>query len=154
MKKFVSFLTLIILTVVTFNSFGYAQATGVIGKLYTKSAADQTYGKVNSSVAVNTLTLIKAIKKSPDYLMFRIVNGNLIILNGKRAVIYSTNLATTSVASNVVFHVFSTSMVKQLISSGGNNPFTTVELRENNVLTITNGVETLEMSNVCPPVCP
>lgn len=154
MRRIVSFLILTILTVVIFNSFGYAQVTGVIGKLYTKSAADQTYGKVNSSVAVNTLTLIKAIKKSPDYLMFNIVNGNLIILNGKRAILYSTNLATTSVASNVVFHVFSTSKIKDVINLGGNNPFTSVELREDSTLTLTNGLETLEGGLWCPPYCP
>ena len=146
MKRVILFFSLTILIVVTFNSFGYAQLTGVVGKLYTKVAADQTYGKVNTSVTVNTTTLIQAIEKSPDYLLFNIINGHLIILTGKRAVLYSTDLSITSVSRSTVFHAFSTSMIKQLISSGGNSPFTTVELRDNDVLTVTNGTETIEQS--------
>ena len=154
MKRAISILVSMILIVITFNSLGYAQATKVIGKLYTKADADQIYGKVNTSVTVNTITLQQAIEKSPDYLMFNIINGHLIILNRKRAVLYSTDAATTSVAMNVVFHVLSSSILKQLISTGGNNAFTTVELRDNDVLTITNGNETADNSFLCPPICP
>ena len=154
MKKVLSIILLIILTVITFNTLSYSQATGVIGKLYTKSAADQTYGMVNTSVTVNTLTIQQAMEKSSDYLMFNIINGNLIILSGKREVLYSADFTTKSVSSSIVFHVFSVSKIKELIEKGGNNPFTNVELRDNNVLTITNGVVTIEMSQVCPPFCP
>ena len=86
--------------------------------------------------------------------MFNIINGHLIILNRKRAVLYSTDAATTSVAMNVVFHVLSSSILKQLISTGGNNAFTTVELRDNDVLTVTNGNETADNLSLCPPWCP
>lgn len=154
MKRILSILSLTILIIISSNSFGYAQATGVIGKLFTKAQADQNFGKVNSSVTVNTLTITQAIEKSPDYLLFNIVNGNLLILNRKRGVLYSANPATMKVASNVPFHIFSVSKVKELISSGGNNPFTIVELRDNGILTITNGTETMEMSLMCPPYCP
>ena len=154
MKKLFSTLSLTISIMALFNFSGYSQTTGIIGKLYTKAAADQTYGKVNSSVTVNTLTITQVIERSPDYLMFNIINGNLIILNGKRAVLYSSDFSTNSVSKNTVFHAFSVSKVKELIQMGGNNPFTTVELRNNDQLTVTNGYETLEGSLMCPPMCP
>ena len=154
MKKLLPILFFSVLIIISFNSSVFAQATGVIGKLYTKAAADQTYGKVNSSVTVNTIALQQAMEKSPDYLMFNIVNGKLIILNGKRAVLYSSDFSTKSVSSNVAFHAFSVSKIKELISTGGNNPFTTVELRDNDVLTVTNGTETMEAGLACPPMCP
>ena len=142
-----------ILTVITFNSLEYAQATKVIGKLYTKADANQIYGKVNTSVTVNTSTILQTMEKSPDYLMFNIINGHLIILSGKRAVLYSTDLSITSVSKSTVFHVFSVSKIKELISVGGNNALSTVELRANNVLTVTNGEETMDASIICPPFC-
>ena len=153
MKRAISILILMILTVITFNSLEYAQATKVIGKLYTKADANQIYGKVNTSVTVNTSTILQAMDKSPDYLMFNIINGKLIILNGKRAVLYSSDFSTKSVSSSTVFHVFSTSMIKQLLNTGGNNAFTTIELRNNDVLTATNGTETIEGGILCPPNC-
>ncbi len=154
MKKLFSILSLTILIIVSFNSFGFAQATGTIGKLYSRANADQIYGRVNSSVTVSTQTILQTIEKSPDYIMFNIINGNLIILNGKRAVLYSSDFSTKSVSRSTVFHYFSTSKLKELIQQGGNNPFTTIELRSNNILTITNGNETLEASLACPPNCP
>jgi hypothetical protein len=153
MKRAISILILMILTVITFNSLGYAQATKVIGKLYTKVDANQIYGKVNTSVTVNTSTILQAMDKSPDYLMFNIINGHLIILNGQRTVLYSTNLSITSVSKSTVFHKFSVSKIKELISTGGNNAITTVELRNNDVLTATNGTETIEGGILCPPNC-
>ena len=153
MKRIISILTITILTIITFNSLGYAQATKVIGKLYTKADANQIYGKVNTSVTVNTSTILQTMEKSPDYLMFNIINGHLVILNGQRAVLYSTDLSIASVSKSTVFHKFSVSKIKELISTGGNNVITTVELRNNNVLTITNGEETLDLGVVCPPNC-
>jgi hypothetical protein len=154
MKKLFSTLSLTISIMALFNFSGYSQTTGIIGKLYTKAAADQTYGKVNSSVTVNTLTITQVIERSPDHLMFNIINGNLIILNGKRAVLYSSDFSTKSVSRSAVFHYFSASKIKELIQLGGNNPFTTIELRSNNILTISSGTETLEAALLCPPVCP
>ena len=153
MKRTISILILMILTIITFNSLGYAQATKVIGKLFTKADANQIYGKVNTSVTVNTSTILQAMEKSPDYLMFNIINGKLIILNSKRAVLYSSDFSTRSVSSNTVFHKFSVSKIKELISTGGNNAFTTIELRNNDVLTATNGTETIEGGILCPPNC-
>ena len=83
--------------------------------------------------------------------MFNIINGHLIILDVKRAVLYSTDAATTSVATYVVFNVLSSSMLKQLISTGGNNASTTIELRDNDVLIVTNGNENADNLPLCPP---
>ncbi len=154
MKKILSTLTLTTLFFISLNSSGYSQAAGVVGKLYTKADANQTYGPVVSSVTINTEIILKAIEQSPDYIMFNIINGQLIILNGKRGVLFSTDKLTTAVPARTVFHYFSTSKVKELITLGGNATFTTIELRPNNVLTVTSGTSTLEQSLFCPPFCP
>ena len=48
--------------------------------------------------------------------------------------------------------MYSGTIVQQLLS-GGNNPLTYVEIRQE-VLTITNGIFTLEYSLLCPPLFP
>ena len=48
--------------------------------------------------------------------------------------------------------MYSVTIVQQLLSDG-NNPLTYVEKRQE-VLTITNGIFTLEYSLLCPPCCP
>lgn len=154
MKKILSTLVLTTLFFISLNSAGYSQAAGVVGKLYTKADANTTYGPVVSSVTINTQILLKAIEQSPDYLMFNIINGQLTMLSGKRAVIFSTNKLTAAVPARTVFHFFSTSKIKELITLGGNATFTTIELRPNNVLTVTSGTATVEQSLNCPPFCP
>ena len=154
MRKVLSTLVLTILFFISLNSAGYSQATVVIGKLYTKADANQTYGAVVSSVTINTQILLNAIEKSPGYIMFNIINGQLTILNGKRGVLFSTDKLTTAVPARTVFHIFSASKVQELITLGGNSTFTTIELRPNNVLTVTSNTATLEGSLQCPPICP
>lgn len=56
-----------------------------------------------------------------------------------------------TVSSNEVFHLFSVSIVQELLTKGS-NAVTFVENRQN-VLTLTNGDETLELSESCPPIC-
>jgi len=124
--------------------------TGVIGKLYTKDQANQIYGPVLQSISINTTSLSALAAKTPNYIMFNILNGQVVILNSYRSVLYGP---MTAVSASQVFRVFSTSIVNQLIQQGG-SPTTNIELRANNTLTVSNGEETLEMSYTCPPICP
>lgn len=119
-----------------------------VGKLYSKNEANSIYGPVISSVKINTADLSNMLLKTSNYIMFSIKNGSPVILDNKRSLLYPNNLA---ISADEVFHVFSVSIVKELITNGGSTE-TYIEIRKN-VLTITNGQYTLEMSGWCPPQC-
>ena len=124
-------------------------STAVIGKLYTKAQADQIYGPVLQSIPISTSTLSALAAKTPNYIMFNIINGKLAIANSARMVLSG---AMVSLSASQQMKVFSTSIVNQLIKQGGAST-TTIELRANNTLTVTNGDNTLEMAQACPPWC-
>jgi len=134
-------------------STNYSQTEKVIGKLYSKAEANSVYGAVKTSLKIDTEVLKHIISRTPDKILFNIVNGNLMVLNADRSVLFSNDVAQKSVKSDVIFHMFSTSQVAKLLELGGNNPTTTIELRDNNILTVTNGEESLEFSQICPPNC-
>lgn len=150
MKK--NYLFLIISAVIIFSGIINSQtlSSTVVGKLYTKAEADQIYGPVLQSVTINTSALSAITAKTPNYIMFNIINGQLYILNSARTVLSGP---ATAVSASQVFRYFSTSIVNQLIQQGQATS-TTIELRGNDVLTVTNGDSTLEMSYPCPPYCP
>ena len=81
--------------------------------------------------------------------MFRINNGNLVILGDQRNVLYP---AGAVVSPQDEMRLFSVSLVKKILFDG-NNTNTNIEIRNNNVLTLTNGNYTLEYSWPCPPSC-
>jgi len=80
--------------------------------------------------------------------MFKIINSSLFILGDNRVVLCP---AGSSVPDDVVLHLFSKSKVIELLSLG-NSGNTVIENRLN-VLTVTNGDYTLEVSYPCPPFC-
>ena len=135
--------TLLIVLSVTFE-----QHAQVIGKLYSKSAADSIYGPVINSTTVNTSDLQMMTLKTQTYIMFSLVNGSLIISDNKRNSLFPSSFA---IPSNQVFSVFSVSIVQELMTKGVSN-VTRIEHRQN-VLTLTNGNITLEMGQLCPPFC-
>jgi hypothetical protein len=81
--------------------------------------------------------------------MFRIVNGAVYIVDNNRHPLYSGNF---TVKPDDVFRVVSISLVAKILQDG-NNPITYIESRKNDILTITNGLCTLEYTNACPPLC-
>ena len=147
-KVYKNIFLLIFISTIVLTDYSNAQ---VIGKIYTKSAANNLYGSVVTSVVINTSVLQKLASQSPKYLMFQIIQGKLVVLDSKRNVIY-TNGDISAVSASTVFRLFSTSIVDELLKEG-NDTETYVEIR-NDVLTITNGDETLEQSGACPPICP
>lgn len=121
----------------------------VIGKIYTKQEADNLYGAVLSSVSINSHTLSGLLSNSTNYVMFRIANGSAFIVDNNRCPLYSGNFP---VNPNDVFRVFSISLVYKLLQDG-NSPLTYIESRNNGIVSITNGLYTLEYGNTCPPFC-
>jgi hypothetical protein len=128
---------------------GLSFSQQVIGKIYSKQEADNLYGPVLSSVPINSTTLSGLLSKSTNYIMFKIANGSAYIVDNNRLPLYSGSFA---VSAADVFRVFSISLVYKLLQNG-NSPVTYIESRKNDIISITNGVYTLEMGNSCPPWC-
>jgi hypothetical protein len=138
---------LVLYTLFIFCSFASAQQ--LVGKMYTTEEIDILYGPVISSVKVSSSVLIQAVLKSDRYIMFRFSNGNLIITDDHRNVLYPSN----GVAGNGdVFRYFSKEMV-QNVTTMGNDVNIRIELRKDYIITLTNGRSTLEAANLCPPYC-
>ena len=145
MKRKSNFLIFILLIIFSLSFELQAQ---VIGKLYSKSDADNIYGPVLNSASINTSDLQTMLLKTQNYIMFSLVNGSPEILDNNRNSLYPTNLI---VSSSQVFSLFSVSIVQELLTKGGSS-LTTIENRQK-TLTLTNGEITLEMGQLCPPFC-
>jgi hypothetical protein len=143
MKKFQA----ILISILFLCSISYSQ--NIVGKIYTNAEASSLYGPVMTSVAISSIQLNNLTLQTTNYLMFRILNGNLIILGDKRKVLYPVN---TSIGTQDVYRYLSISLIQKIIKDG-NSPMTYIEIRNNEVLTITNGVYTLENTMICPPFC-
>ena len=119
-----------------------------IGKIFTKDEANRLYGAVQQSREINSPELASLVTRSQKYLMFKIFNNQLVILGDKRVVLYPDGY---KVDDKEVFAVYSIDKIKELLETG-KAATTTVEQR-NDVISINNGMSTLEMSNWCPPIC-
>ncbi len=150
MKKFSVFPLLLGVLFFSNTIFAQTQTTGVIGKLFTKTEANTLYGPVLKSVTINTSALSALLSRTPKFVLFNIINGQLYILNSNRSLLSGPS---TALSASQQMRVASTSVFNQLIQKGGAST-TTVELRGNGVLTVTNGNDTLEETTSCPPYCP
>jgi hypothetical protein len=119
------------------------------GKILSKENADQLFGPVLVSREIPTETLKMYTNQSTNVIMFKLMNNDLYILDNNRNALLPLG---ATINSSEVFSMHSVAIVQQLLSDGG-SPFSYVEKR-NSVLTITNGVFTLEYSILCPPLCP
>lgn len=119
------------------------------GKILTKENADQLFGPVIVSKEIPTETLKMYTNQSVNVIMFKLMNNDIYILDNNRNALLPLGV---TINSTEVFSMYSVTIVQQLLSNG-NSPFTTVEKRKD-VLTITNGMFTLEYSLLCPPFCP
>jgi hypothetical protein len=130
-------------------SFSLCWSQTLVGKIYTKDEAAKIYGPVSTSVKFSSTYLNSLTGKTTNYIMFRINNGNLVILGDQRNVLYP---AGAVVSPQDEMRLFSVSLVKKILFDG-NDTNTNIEIRNNNVLTLTNGNYTLEYSWPCPPSC-
>ena len=126
-----------------------AQDAVEVGKLFTKAEAAQIYGNVTESISINSNLLKKLADKAGKYIMFYYKNGVLKIFNEKRIELYPNEGGT--IDPNETLRLFSTSKLNELLTLS-NADVTVVENREK-LLTITAGMNTLEFSTACPPIC-
>ena len=143
MRKFQA----ILISIIFICSISYSQ--NIVGKIYSNTEANTLYGPVLSTVPISSIQITKLTFQTTNYLMFRILNGNLTILGDKRIGLYP---ATATISAKDVFRYLSISLIQKIIKDG-NSPSTFIETRNNGVLTITNGVYTLENAVMCPPFC-
>jgi hypothetical protein len=128
------------------SHFCFAQTHG---KLYSSEEADLNFGPVLESVTIGTDQIKRILELSSENLMFNIIESRLVILDANRNILYADGI--TEVASETVFHMYSSSLVNELLQRGL-NAGTFIEKRAN-VLSITNGDVTLEYGTPCPPYC-
>ena len=112
MSKNYSFIVSLFFTLLFSYSISYSQT---YGEIFSKSEADQEFGSVLESVTMSKTTLQGLLNQTTDYIMFKIVNSKVIVLDEERSVIYPSG---TSVDSEDVFSMFSLSVVNSLLSQG------------------------------------
>ena len=133
---------------VLISSMSYAQNAKAVGKIFTKSEANAKFGKVTESITLNTEVVKKLIERTPEYFLYNIINGKLIILDSNRNIIYGPKL---NISKEQPFKFLSTSKVHELLNDGG-SPTTTFEVRDS-LTTITNNGLSLDFAVPCPPDC-
>ena len=118
------------------------------GKLYQKADAEQYYGTVAKSFQFSTEEVLSFLKQTDKVLMFNITDNKLFILGDGRKSIHPVG---ATVSNKEVFRVFSTSIIRELISKG---KAATINFeKRHSVLTISNGEYLLEFAEGCPPIC-
>lgn len=136
------------LTAIITLIFSISLSAQEIGKIFTASDANSQFGRVVESKSVSTSTVKGWLNSTDDKIMFLLVKGSLTVLGDDRDLVYSTSKYSEV---DEVFHMYSKSMVAELLSKGGNS--NTYFENRNDVFSLTNGEYTLEKSFPCPPHC-
>ena len=119
-----------------------------VGKIYPKDEADRLYGAVQQSKEISSSELTILLGRSINYLMFKIISDQLVILGDQRVVLYPEGY---KVDDKEVFVVYSIGKVQELLDIG--KAATTIVEQRQEVITINNGAHTMEIGFWCPPVC-
>ncbi len=128
-----------------FSTVSFSQT---VGKIFSQEEANNLFGNVIESIPINLCDLISVLNQTQNYIMFQINNGELIILGDGRKILYPIG---KNVDPKEVFALYSKSKVIELLCLGSGNTVA-VEKRQSH-LTVTFGLNTLEFSEWCPPIC-
>jgi hypothetical protein len=155
-KSFNTVFVCLVTVLLLLSTNQYAQEKGeIVGKIITSSEADALFGPAIKSISINAKRLLMLAKRSPEHIMFNVVNGEIRVLNNKRKALHPEGL---SIASNERYHMFSTSKLLELMNLSGGTKLI-VQLRANDVLTILaegnakSDSHVLEFALGCPPWC-
>jgi len=124
------------------------------GKIIKASEADALFGPVLKAEKINVQQLKATLGKACERVMFGFKNGRVNILDKTRKAVFPSAAA---IEHSDVFHVFSTTIVEELLGLEKGTEVT-VEERANNILSITTSsiggdAYTLEFASYCPPFC-
>ena len=151
MKKLFSIsATLLLFFAFTAGSINAQSKLGVVGKKFTKAEANVLFGKVIGSVQLSRKDLQTACANAKDYVLFKVKNSRAYLLNEKRTSLLADQ--KIELAPTETTYAFSTSVVEDFLASSTAETLS-VEVRAE-VLTVSDGLSTLEFSSVCPPYCP
>lgn len=118
------------------------------GRLYTPQEANENFGEVVLLKKFRVSTILEFLTRTSEYIMFRIIDDEVIVLDEKRNTIHPEGF---TVGENDVFTIYKTEILRELILKESDNEIL-IEQRES-VLTITYGNLTLEYGAPCPPYC-
>ena len=149
MHKIFYFLFISIISILILSCSSSAE----IGKLFTSEKANQLYGPALQSQNISLSRLSQLLSKTEKTIMFGIINEQLIILDGKRNLLYPEK---AEYKDTDVFTAYSISRVKELLWDGktkeGDDDNVSIDQRKE-VLSVTFGEKTLESGIKCPPMC-
>ena len=138
----------IIIITVLLLFFLSCNSTQQFGKIFTKSEAEQLFGKVIFSTEIPQEIVVDVLNKTEKNIMFGIVNQNAIVLDNNRKLLYP---AKAEFKDTDVFTVYSVSVLKELLSKGKLININVEQRKE--VLSVSYDNYTLETGVLCPPIC-
>lgn len=141
------FNTIIFISIFVFATFSTCFSQ-VHGEIFAKSEANKKFGPVLVSISMPTENLQSILNKTENYIMFKIVNNSVIVLNNNRNVIFPQG---KSINAQEVFSLYSVSVLNDLLSRGDDTVIYVEQRSE--VLSITYGSYTMEVGVFCPPFC-
>lgn len=172
MKRLLSLFIFISLILTLTSTISTAQGKfGTVGKTFSKNEAKILFGKVINTIKVEKALVEKALARADSYVLFAIKNKRVYVLDEKKIALSERNF---SIGKEEVAYMFSTSVVKEFLDKTkgrflsfeirNNDSSKSINKSENNstiandsesiIFTITGDEETLEMSFICPPICP
>ena len=128
--------------------FARVSSAQTYGEIFTVNQANELFGPVISSVEVNCDELKNMMSLTKDVLLFLIKENKVEFANKERA---SLSDSSYIYDSKIVLKIVSLNVLRDLLVKGGCGTCF-FEIR-NNVVSITNGVYTLEKTGDCPPFC-
>ena len=145
MNRNTFFLSMLLVIFLACASQSFSQT---FGKIFTSEEADNMFGKVLQSRPIPTQLVQELLNRTNNYIMFRIENNKVIVLDNKRNVLFPEGVL---INSQDVFTVYEVSVLAELLNLG-NSSEVQVEKRSE-VLSITSGGYTMEVGALCPPFC-
>jgi len=161
MKTVKSLLFLLFSVALLFSYEVKAQGIGSPGQIISSQQADLLFGPAIKTVKINKKMLVNIARYIGNYLLFNVIDDQLVVLDAHRNPIYPANFVVDPTQE---FHVFDVRKVNELLNIN-NATKMNIELRANAILTITvkgngpNGIEddpdgkTMEYAVMCPPFC-
>lgn len=161
-KQFV-FVLFIIAALSPVTSVFAQNGNNLPGQIITAQQADLQFGQVVQSHTFNKKMLMNITKNISDVLLFNLIEGQLVILDGRRKAIHPRNFQASP---DQEFHMYDVRKINELMNLTDAKTIT-IELREQGVLTLTtrdgnfngnqtlkeSGGWTLEFATMCPPWC-
>ena len=153
MRLFTSIILVILFALGSANPVAAQGKLGKVGKIFKVEEANALFGKVTSKRIINTSFLKRVLKKADHYVRLKLNNKFLTIFEDTKDMdAFNSRFSVTAItADDSPEHLISVETVDELITLGGSET-TTIEMR-GDVLTVTNGAYTLEMTVGCPPWC-